>query len=119
MSTHQAPSPPPASTPEISSVGVLLARLLWLLIGPIALVMLLYAIVSRGGGWLTPWDVAYLLLVPVVMCARWAEQRSGAATTATGEPALPEHLRRYVRVLAPLALLLWVEANVVANHVLA
>jgi len=108
------PNPAPQVPPEISSIGVLAARVVWMLVGPLALLVLAYGIVRAGPGWRTAWDAAFLIVVALMIGARWLEQRSGTATTVTGEPASPAHFRRYVRVLVPVAAVLWIAANLLA-----
>ena len=94
-----------------SSGVVLLGRLMWFLLGPMLSLYILYAIVT-GEGWFTTWDAAFGVVVALMVGGRWVEQRSGSATTVTGEPATVEHFKRYVRVLLPLAAGAWVAANV-------
>ncbi len=114
--TPLAPSPEP---PPIRSVWILGARITWILVGPLLAAAVVYAIIVNGRGWLTGWDALFAGLVALMVVGRWAEFRSGAATTATGEPATVEHTRRYTRVLVPAAVGVWVAANVLGNHVLA
>jgi len=108
------PNRSPQAPPEITSIGVLAARVVWMLMGPLALLVLAYGIVRAGPGWRTAWDAAFLIVVALMIGARWVEQRSGTATTVTGEPASPVHFRRYVRVLLPVAAAGWIAANLLA-----
>lgn len=101
---------------EVSSGVVLLGRLMWIILGPMLSVFITYGIVTREG-WFTTWDAAFVVVV-LMVGGRWVEQRSGSATTATGEPATVGHFKRYVRVLLPLAAGVWVAANVLGNHIL-
>ena len=103
----------------ISSASVLVSRLLWFLIGPAALLVTTFGIVTAGSGWLTVLDAAFVVIVALMIWGRWKEQRSGRATLTTGDPATWEHFRRYVRALVGVALGIWVTANVVGNHVLS
>lgn len=114
-----APEPPvvPDHTGEITSFGVLLARIFWTLVGPLLMLLLLYAIVESGRGWLTVWDIIFLAAIPLLVLTRWIEFRSGAATSATGEATSSADFRRYARMAPPLALAAWVLANVLGNHV--
>ena len=102
---------------QINSVTVLLGRLMWILLGPPLLSFTTYAIVAHGG-WFTTRDAAYGAVVVLMIGGRWVEQRSGAATTATGEPATIEDFKRYVRILLPVAAAIWGAANVLGNHIL-
>ena len=112
------PAAPPANPGEISSFGVLLARLMWVLAGPLALLGVTYSIVSGGTGWLTGLDAAFGVVVGLMLVGRWYEHRSGEATTLTGEVATPEHFRRYMMLLPTAAVIVWVVANAVGNHIL-
>jgi hypothetical protein len=111
----ESASPKPG---EITSLSVLGARITWILAGPLVLLGMTYGIVSGGTGWLTSLDAGFAVVVGLMLLARWVEQRSGTATTLTGQPATPEQLRRYVTILIPAAAAVWVIANVVGNHVL-
>jgi hypothetical protein len=102
----------------VDSFSVLMGRLMWFLIGPAALLFTAFAIVNRGTGWLTGLDLGFLVIVALMIGGRWLELSSGSATTATGQPATPAHFRRYVQVLVPLAVLVWIAANTLGNHLL-
>lgn len=101
---------------EISSGMVLLGRVTWMMLGPAALLGIIYAITANSSGWFRIPDAAYVAVVALMIGGRWIEQRSGAATTATGEPATVRHFKRYIRTLLPLAVGVWIAANVVGNH---
>ncbi|MCB9855911.1 MAG: hypothetical protein H6818_09520 [Phycisphaerales bacterium] len=103
---------------EISSLTVLLGRLTWMVIGPAALVYVIYSIVSSGDGWFTPWDFAFVIIAALMIGGRWIEQRSGGAMTVMGHRSTSEHFARYVRILLPAAIGAWIVANVVGNHLL-
>lgn len=107
----------PSTAKPISSLGVLGARLTWILLGPLALAVITWGIVSRGNGWFTGLDAAFGIVVGLMLLGRWVEQRSGTATTLTGEPAAPEQFRRFMTLLPPLAAAVWIIANLAGNHV--
>lgn len=113
------PLPPETrSTPPISSISVLAARLTWLLLGPIALLMASGVIITQGTGWTTATDAVFAAIVGLMLLGRWVEHRSGAATTAAGDPATPAHLRHYLLLLPAAAVVIWLIANLVGNHLL-
>lgn len=102
----------------INSIAVLGARITWLFFGPMVAAILLAAIVVRGTGWLTTLDLAFAVVLALMLIGRWVEQRSGAATTYTGEPATRGDFRAYM-TWAPLAgAALWTTANIFGNHLL-
>lgn len=104
---------------EIRSGTVLLARLMWMVLGPILLLFTTHAIVTRGEGWLTAWDALYAVVAALMVGGRWMEQRSGAAMTAMGNRSTPEHFAKYVRILLPAVAGAWIVANAVGNHLLS
>jgi divalent metal cation (Fe/Co/Zn/Cd) transporter len=107
------------TTPKpISSLGVLGARLTWVLLGPLALVGMTWGVVSQGTVWFTVFDAAFGAVVGLMLLGRWVEHRSGSATTLTGEPDTPEQFKRYMTLLPPLAASVWIVANVVGRYVL-
>lgn len=101
--------------PTTSFVPVL-GRIVWMMLGPLALVLLAVRIAYLGQGWLTGVDVAFLAVLGGVILARWLEFRGGNPQTATGEPATPDHLRRYSLAVLAVGLAVWVLANLLGNH---
>ena len=114
--THESTTAKPG---EINSFSVLGARLTWVLVGPLALVAITIGIVRTGSGWLTGLDLAFAVAIALMLVGRWFEQRSGSATTLTGEPATYEQCKHYMVALIPAAAAIWIIANVVGNHVFA
>ena len=102
---------------EASSGVVLLGRLMWMVLGPMLLLVITYAIVTSEG-WFTISDAAFAVVIGLMLGGRSIEQRSGTAMTATGEPATIEHFERYVKILLPVAAVVWVVANVMGNLIL-
>jgi hypothetical protein len=117
MSNRAPEKDPPAG--EIRSVSVLLGRLMWVAFGPIALILITLGIVMQGAGWLTGLDAMFAFVAGLMLLGRWWEQRSGAATRATGEPATAQDFRRFITVFPIVALALWILANLLGNHALA
>ncbi len=104
---------------DSASLGDILARLVWMMIGPVLLALFGYLIIKTGNGWLTGPDFAFIGVLAGMMLARWLEFRGGHAQTAEGQPATPEHLRRYLIGVAVLGVAGWVIANIFGNFVLA
>ena len=117
MKTDQPVNQKP-SAEGISSWSVLFGRIMWFIIGPAILMGTTYGIVTRGSGWVSGLSATYLITVALMVLGRWKEQRSGCATLATGETATCDHFRRYIRLLLPLAGVVWVVANILGNHIL-
>lgn len=97
---------------------VMLGRLFWMMLGPMLLAVLTFVIIRNGSGWLTPADLAFLLILGGLVLGRWIEFQGGNPQTATGEPATPAHLRRYVLSVVPLGLSVWILANLIGNYFL-
>ncbi len=113
------PESPSAKRPgEITSFTVLGARLTWVALGPLAFAALAAGIVYRGQGWFTGLDALFGVVVGLMILGRWVEQRSGVATTVTGEPATVAQCKRYVALLLLVAAATWIVANLLGNHVL-
>ena len=49
-----------SQSPALSAI---LGRFIWLLVGPMALVLMIFANVSQGGGWLTGLDIAFFVIL--------------------------------------------------------
>ncbi|HXG10472.1 MAG TPA: hypothetical protein VNK04_11985 [Gemmataceae bacterium] len=107
-----------AAPPTTSPLAVL-GRLTWMMFGPLALLLAAWGVVSKGGGWLTTADLAYLAVLAAMLLGRWLEFRGGSPQKATGEPATPADLRRYVIFTLVIGLGVWVVANLLGNYWLA
>ena len=101
----------------VTSIAILCAHLLWFFLGPMILLVLLWGIVAAGSGWVTVLDVVFIALVVVMIGCRWIEQRSGQATTDTGEPSTWDDFHRYVMIMPWLAAAAWGAANLFGNHI--
>ncbi len=93
-------------------------RLFWMMVGPIALVMATYFIVSSGGGWTTAADLLFFVILGGMIVGRWLEFRGGRPQTQTGEPATAADLRRYILMVVTAGPTVWVIANILGNYVL-
>lgn len=114
-STHRQP-PQPHNEVTVTHLSELLPRLVWIFLGPMALMLLLYGIAHVGSGWLTFFDVTFFVVLLVTIGCRWLEQRSRHPATATGEPSTWENFRHYSWATLFLAGTGWVLANVLGNH---
>jgi hypothetical protein len=93
------------------------ARLYWMFLGPMLLLLTAIAVANDGGGgWIAPKSLAFLGLLALMLACRWAEFHAGDARTAEGEPATPAHLRRYLIVAALIGSAVWIAANFVAAN---
>lgn len=101
------------STP--SGVAVF-SRLLWMFLCPMALMVLTMTFVVKGGGWFTFADMAFMAFLAAMLLARCWEFRDGHPQTATGQPATPAHLRRFLAGGLVVGLLVWTIANYLGNE---
>lgn len=101
----------------ITSISVVLARVMWTLLGPAALGLAALAIATRGTGWFTQLDGFYGIVVVLMLGSRWLEQRSGTASTVTGSPATAKHFHHYLVLLPLVAAVVWAGANLIGNQV--
>jgi hypothetical protein len=92
-----------------------LARLYWIMIGPMMLFVTGYLIVSNGRGWWSPSSLAFIAWLVGLAFAKWLEFQGGNPQTSTGEPATPADLRRYLLAIVVLGPIAWIVANVIGN----
>lgn len=107
---------PMTPTQPTTSLLVIVSRVFWMMLGPMVLAVLTFTIINIGTSWFTPADFAFLAVLGLLLLARWVEFRGGNPQTATGEPASPGDLSRFVLTILPLGLGVWVIANLVGNH---
>lgn len=87
-----------------------------MMLGPMILSLLAIGIADVGTSWFTPADFAFLIVLGLLVIARWIEFRGGNPRTAEGKPATPGDLRRYALAALPLGLGVWVLANLIGIH---
>lgn len=88
-------------------VSMLIGHLAWLAVGPISLVGAAIAVLSRKGEWFTPFDLAFPLVIILMVGGRYLEQKTGHATTSTGEPSTWENFERYTKKAIPIVIVVW------------
>lgn len=103
---------------QINSIGVLCSRIVWTVLGPLLFAFLVYTIAVNSSGWFTAIDACYAAVLIAMIGCRWHEQRSGSATTISGELATQAHFRRYAVILALLGMAVWLISNILGNHLL-
>ena len=104
--------------PVITSFKVLLCRVFWCFGGPIILSFLTYKIAYAKDGWGTPSDIAFPIIVAATIAARWIGFRNGERSNTIGEVTTLAQLRSYSVKFMTGGLIVWIAANVLANHVL-
>jgi hypothetical protein len=102
-----------------SSITLLLARIFWMMFGPFLLLVFAASLATKGSDWFSPLSIAFLIVLAVIVAARYYEFSKGDSHTSTGEPATLNDLRRYILVILPLGLGIWIAANVIGNYLIA
>jgi len=97
---------------------VAVARVFWMMFGPVALLFCAVKITSKGGDWLTPIDFAFFGVLASMLMARLMEFRSGEGRTAEGQPLTASGLRRYFMVTAVVAIAIWLGAHLIGGSLL-
>lgn len=95
-----------------------LARITWMMIGPLAIAMAAYRVWSSGGGWVTATNQAYFIALAITLLGRVLEFCGGNPQRATGEPATSSDLRTYIAGVIVVGLLLWLTVNVLGTYAL-
>lgn len=118
-----APSPPPTVDERVgatrrtvvTSFVAVGAHLFWIFVGPVVMALLLISIAMRRTVDISATDIAFFLVAGAVLACRWIDQRSGQATTGTGQLATWADFRRYAIRLPPTAIGIWGGAKMMAG----
>lgn len=105
----------PTQAAEITSIWVFLARLFWVILGPMTLLLVLLGLILNKPEAVSGLDAFYGIVVLLMLGGRWIEQRSAAPKTASGELSTPESFRRYICILIPVSIIAWGAAKVAAR----
>lgn len=101
----------PTQSKQATSVGVVAARVLWMLIGPLSLTSVAIIIMETGYGWFAIRSILYLVALAVTIVARWLDP-----VTSDGELTTPSQ-RRFTATWTLIAGLVgWAAANVIGSH---
>jgi hypothetical protein len=100
----------PAKKESTNAVGMLL-RLFWMVIGNMVLVMVAVSIIENRQTFLSIADILYVVLVPLLIVARYLDIKFFEGATASGEPATIKHWRKYALTTASVAVAVWFAAH--------
>jgi len=100
-------------TVVVTKFSVLGARVVWFFIGPVALFLTLWIMLTSGRTAFSVHDVFFFSLVMLIMGCRWIEQRSGQASNMEGKPATWKEFRRYAIRFPIVAVILWLMTKLV------
>lgn len=99
------------SSPHSTSSISIIARLFWMLAGPATLLLLAFSLAGKKDGWFSSQSIAFLVVLAVVIAARWLDPQ-----TSEGEPTTGAHLRMFTATAAGVGLAAWAIANILGNH---
>lgn len=103
----------PVETPS-TSIAAIALRVLWMFGGMFGLLLNLLAIARHSSSTFSIFDAVYVVLVSVVILARYLDITRFNGCTTYGEPATMGHWRRYAIVLGVAAIIGWFVAHGVA-----
>jgi len=96
-----------ASTPRV------LPRIYWMLLGPV-LSFVAASLIARHATWSFGWrDLLFWALLVSVLAVRWVDVRRFAGTTADGDPATLDDVRRHGLILGAVGVVLWIVVHMV------
>ena len=98
-----------STQPEYQSPAGCLPRIFWMAVGNIALVMAALAIYTSAGWSIA--DLAFWLIVGLLIGARYIDIVRYKGTTVHGEPATTAHFKRYVLILLVVGAAVWAVAR--------
>lgn len=80
---------------ETENMGGCLTRVVWLVVAPLALLMLGAVVARDGNGVWSPESMAYLAIIVVSLAVRYIDIFRYGGQTLSGQPASREDWRRY------------------------
>ena len=117
MSTTRSSNDQGSKAPASQQAGCLplVARLWWMAIGNVILLMFAGLILRSGGGF-SIWDVAFWATAASLVVVRYADIRYWKGLTRDGEPADMKHWRNHALITAVASGLLFAAAHLAARH---
>lgn len=95
------------SNPSVSAFAAI-ARLFWIVLGPLVLFLLAYKISQSDHDWWTPLSISYLVVVPLLIWARHIDPLD-----AYGEPRAPGIVRNFTVGALAVGGAVWVAAHLI------
>jgi hypothetical protein len=99
---------------ECTSLVVVFDRLLWIAIGPAAMLITASFIVKHGAVWFSLPDLLFIAIIALIIFGRLFELRSGVAFTMDGQPATKENFKGYCIRLISTSACIWATLKVIA-----
>lgn len=101
---------------QTQSGYAILARVYWIIVGPMVLFVTTGVIVSQRGGWATPADIVFLVALAAMVAAKWIEFQGGNAKMSNGELATRADVVRFSVTAIPVGLAIWAAANLFGQY---
>jgi hypothetical protein len=96
----------PVQDPKTEDMSGCLVRLLWLVAGPLGL-LIIAAVISRGPDARVALSAGYWLLVLLMVAARYVDIVKFQGTNLNGEPTSKKDWKKYSLQLVTLSVALW------------
>lgn len=103
-----------AEKAETNNIAALFLRLFWMFLGIMGLMLCVLRILHNRETFFSAADAVYVLLVPLLIGARYLDVTRFRGTTTYGEPATLVHWRRYAVVLLASSAVIWCAAHAIA-----
>jgi len=107
----------PQGQRPVRGTHVLVIRSVWMVVGPIAMVIGAVEIVRFGRSWLTPADGAFAGIIAMTLAARWYDFRFGTRTTTNGWPDSRREAAQYSMRLIVAAMSIWIGSNLISMQI--
>jgi hypothetical protein len=101
--------------PEYTPIGSLIARMYWLVIGHITVLLLGIAIYTNQLHYQLIFNILYVIAAVLCPVARFVDIKYYKGTTTEGEPSTMAHWRRYSIFVAAYAAPLWIAVQVISR----
>ena len=99
--------PPNQTTVKPTGFAALLARMFWMLIGNVVLVISVVIIATHKEGFFHLTDVVFWVTVALLVLVRYIDIKHLSGFTATDSPATMDNWRRYTTMLLAGSLIAW------------
>jgi hypothetical protein len=106
----------PAQSKSVNSLKVLIVHLFWMLLGPALLFAFLYINAIEDGNWLSGIDLAYFIVLALILFSRWLDQWSDECALSDGPISSWQEYKRFVYIFVPAALSAWIVTNLIGNY---
>jgi len=103
--------------PAYTPIGSLIARLYWLVLGHVTVILLGAAIYTNQLHYQLVFNILYAIAVVACSVARFVDIKYYKGATTEGEPSTMAHWRRYSIFVAAYAVPLWIAIQIISRLV--